>query len=167
MTVLSLLVLSACETPGEVTNPGTPEECIFHPLTACDGFSFSIIDKDTYESLIGEDRLIHPDSIVITNTRGNEMHNIPKTYSDGWYTVEQFSPFDEITCFNQCLLDSAFSREYYIYLGNGDTDTLEVHFPVTSQYEETYYNGISGGDFGETPIEVGGAKSSFYFRKTL
>ena len=81
--------------------------------------------------------------------------------------MEQFSPFDEITCFNQCSLDSAFTRTYYVYIGNGDTDTLEVVFEAYTKREAPFYNGVSGGEFGYTPPEILGPKSPYYFRKRI
>ena len=165
--MVSLLALSACETSAEVTNPGTPEECVFHPRTACNGFSFSIVNKDTYENLVGEKRLIHPDSLVITNTRGDVMHHTPFSYSDGWFTIEEFSPFDELTCFNQCKLDSSFTRTYYVYMGNGDTDTLDVYFKAKSESEETFFNQLTGEVPDDRADSTGSGYSVYWFRKTI
>ena len=147
--------------------PVETDGCYFDARNACQGFSFSIVNKGTYENLIGEDRLIHPDSIVITNTRSDVMHHRPYSYSDGWYTIEEFSPFQEMYCFNQCKLDSSFTRTYYLYVGNGDTDTLEVFYQSRSEREDTFYNGVSGGEYGYTPTEIEGPKSPYYFRKKV
>lgn len=113
-------------------------------------------------------QLIHPDSIVITNTRKDTMHQEAFQYSDGWYSIEGFSPFHEITCFNQCISDSAFTRTYYVYIGNGDTDTMEVYFAERSEEPEAFYNGRSG----EVPLDIlpdslGSGRTSYWFIKTI
>ncbi len=159
-----ILLLIACEPNNiEVTN-----DCKFDPRRSCNSFSFSIVNKDTYENLVGTNgQLIHPDSIVITNTRGNVMDEKPLGLSDGWYTIESFSPFEELYCFNQCKLDSAFTRTYFVYLGNGDTDTMEVYFPAHSEKEEVFYNGLNANIPDDIHDSLGSGYSVYWFRKTI
>ena len=162
LCILGLLISCKPET-----NEG---ECEFIPRINCSTFTFSFIDPDSYENLMGVDgQPIHPDSIVITNSRRDTMYHEIFAFSDGWYTVQNFSVFQEITCFNQCQLDSAFTRTYHVYIGNGDTDTLEVHFPVRSDNYTTYYNGISGElpDYRELPSGYGSGYTTYWFRKKM
>ena len=124
--LVCLLFIISCDGKSVIT---TDEGCEFDPVNSCAGFSFSIVDADSYENLIGEENLIHPDSIVIINTRNDTIPGYyPIAFSDGWVVIADLNPFAEITCFNQCLSDSAFTRTYYMYIGNGDTDTIDVFF---------------------------------------
>ncbi|MBR09561.1 MAG: hypothetical protein CMP48_17985 [Rickettsiales bacterium] len=158
LCILGLLISCKPET-----NEG---ECEFIPRINCSTFTFSFIDPDSYENLMGVDgQPIHPDSIVITNSRRDTMYHEIFAFSDGWYTVQNFSVFQEITCFNQCQLDSAFTRTYHVYIGNGDTDTLEVHFPVRSDNYTTYYNEVSGELPNDIPENLGSGRTTFWFRK--
>lgn len=59
----------------------------------------------------------------------------------GWYSIEYFSPFDELYCFNMCTNDSSFTRTYYMYLGNGDMDTIEIYFPARTNPYKVLFNG--------------------------
>lgn len=112
-------------------------------------------------------QLIHPDSVVITNTREDTMPHEVFQFSDGWYTIDGFSPFHEITCFNQCISDSAFTRTYYVYIGNGDTDTMEVYFAERSEEPEAFYNGRSGEVPEDRADSTGLGYTSYWFRKTI
>ncbi|MEQ8470322.1 MAG: hypothetical protein RIC35_04015 [Marinoscillum sp.] len=104
------------------------------PLTACEGFSFSMVNRDTYENLIGENKLIHPDSLVINNTKGDVMHHMPYSYSDGWYTIEEFSPFQEITCFNQCKwTPSLHAPITYTYISE---TAIQIHWMFITKSDE-------------------------------
>lgn len=146
----------------------TSEDCGFDPRGICPSFSFSFVDPDTYENLMGVDgQPIHPDSIVITHTRKDTMNHEIFVSVDGWHSVYRFWVFEEISCFNQCLLDSAFTRTYYVYLGNDDTDTMEVYFPERSDHFTTFYNGLSGEfpEYGNVPEYISRYKSVFWFRK--
>lgn len=156
---LGLLTFISCDQPIK-----TPDGCQFN---RCGTTGWSFVDAITYENLLGPDKLIHPDSLVITNTRGDSMFYKVFTFSSGWTVVTAFSPFQEIYCFNQCLLDSAFTRTYYLYLGNQDTDTLEVHFPVRSAWYTTTYNGLSGEVPEDRPPSSGLGGSTFWFRKKI
>ena len=144
-------------------------DCEFDQQKSCEGFSFSFVNADTYENLMGKNgQLIHPDSIVITNTRNNQMYHEPYKYSDGWYIIEWFNPFQEIKCFNQCISDSAFTRTYYVYIGNEDVDTMDVFFDKRTQGPEVYYNGVNGRvPFDELPDSLGSGRSTFWFRKKI
>jgi hypothetical protein len=161
--LLSLVILSILISCGPDEMP--EEVCQYSPTTSCSGYSFSIVDKDTYESLIGTDgQLIHPDSIYITNTRKDTMSHEARRSSDGRWAVERFNPFQEISCFNQCLLDSAFTRTYYLYIGNGTTDTMEFFFPVRSPGPNAFLNGVSGRIQPDFPKDQS-IRTAFYFRK--
>ena len=163
--LVCLLFIISCDGKSEITDE---EGCVFEPVSSCAGFSFSIVEANTYENLIGEENLIHPDSIVIINTRNDTMPGyFPLKFSDGWYTIEDLDPFREITCFNQCLSDSAFTRTYYMYIGNGDTDTIDVFFPERSGGPEVFFNGDSGEVPDDRPPETGLGYSPFWFRKKL
>ena len=115
----------------------------------CEGFGWSYVRKteDTYINLMGTDEnaLIHPDSIVVLNLSLDTMfHSIFRVDADNWYIVG-ISPWQELVCLNQCVLDSAFSRYYYVYAGNEDWDTVEVHFPAKTRFAtvmEVYFNGV-------------------------
>ncbi len=150
-------------------NVKTYGDCEFVPQESCEGFGFSFVNADTYENLMGTDgQLIHPDSVVITNTRNDQMYHNPFKYTDGWYIIEWFNPFQEIKCFNQCISDSAFTRTYYIYIGNGDTDTMEVYFPTRSPGPEVFFNGSDARvPLNELPDSLGVGRSSYWFRKKV
>ena len=61
----------------------------------------------------------------------------------GWNTIDSFNPFDEYYCFNQCLLDSVITVDYYLYTGREDIDTITVYF---KPHSEKYYLLFNGKD---------------------
>lgn len=71
-------------------------------------------------------------------------------HTGGWVSLESFDPFQELYCFNQCLLDSAFTRTYHVYIGNGDIDTLEVYFAERTERYHLFFNGVDGAPPEET-----------------
>lgn len=160
--VCCLCLLSSCGPDEEVQ-----EECVFDARTACSSFSFSIVNADTYENLVGDGRLIDPEKVVVTNTRNDTMHISPFQFSDGWTTIGQFSPFQEITCFNQCVLDSAFTRTYYLHYGGSDTDTMEVFFPERKRDPIIYFNGLNGEVPDDRADSTGTGYSVYWFRKII
>lgn len=140
---LGCLYFISCDPAPEVY-----ENCKWDPRGRdCRGFSISIVDAETNENLVGKNgEPIHPDSIIIYNTRGDEMpidirKHEPAHLENGWYTIDRFSPFDELYCFNMCTNDSSFTRTYYMYLGNGDMDTIEAYFPARTNPYKVLYNG--------------------------
>ncbi len=158
---LSLIIIISCE-------PDEEEKGECDTSDSCLSTSFSFVDPDNYKNLMGYDgQPIHPDSIAITNSRGDTMSH--KTYQmvDGWVELSYFNPFQEITCFNQCLLDSAFTRTYYVYIGNDDLDTLEVYFPERAQNYTIFYNGVSGEVPDDIPKEQRPGRSVFYLLKSF
>jgi len=163
VTVVLFALISltiACE-PNEAA-----KNCFnLHP---CNYASFVIVNSNTFESLIGDELKIHPDSIVILNDRLDTMyHSIEKFLT--YQYISRFNPFQEITCFNQCLSDSAFSRYYYLYVGNGDMDTIEVHFPANQEYTtiyEFYFNGESG-NIPDDPKSEDYGGFPYMFRKKI
>lgn len=87
--------LIACE-PEKIGN----DDCYFSQRSSCSGFAFSFVNPNTYENLLGSNgQPIHPDSVVITNTRRDTMYHELYSYSDGWNIIANFSPLQEITCF--------------------------------------------------------------------
>mgnify|MGYP006999192629 CR=1 FL=1 len=161
-TTLALSFLSSCY-PEEDKDP----DCIGEE-TPCRGFDFSFVDAETYENLMGTDgQLIHPDTMFILNMQGDTMAQGPY-YGPRYGTLTEwwnvgFSPYQELNCFNQCTLDSAFSRSYYIYTGNQDWDTLEIHFPAKTEYAtvmEVTFNNMDA----RVPEGVQ-EYASYYFRK--
>ncbi|MEQ9303268.1 MAG: hypothetical protein RJQ14_05075, partial [Marinoscillum sp.] len=135
--LVAIIALDACGPESEHFG-----DCEFSSRSSCSSFTFSFINAETYENIMGtHDQLINTDSVVITNSRKDTMPHEAFQYSDGWYSIEGFSPFHEISCFNQCISDSAFTRTYYVYVGNGDTDTMEVYFAERSEEPEAFYNG--------------------------
>lgn len=161
--IASALFLSACntDTPSE-------EDCNFDIQAWCGGgYSFSIVNADTYENLVGDGRLINPDKIVVTNTRIDTMIILPLKLSDGWYSIENFNPFDEITCFDQCKSDSAFTRTYYLNYGGADTDTMEVFFAVRDDEPQVSFNQLSGNVPNDIDDSLGRGRSLYWFRKKI
>lgn len=155
--------LIACNSDNPVE-----DECDFDINRWCGGgYTFSIVNYDTYENLVGEGKLIDPDRIVVTNTRSDTMPILPFQFSDGWYSIEHFNPFDEITCFDQCKSDSAFTRTYYLNYGGADTDTMEVFFPERDDEPIVSFNGIKGVEREEKPKELEDQPhwSLYWFRK--
>ena len=163
---LNMLFLLSCDGKSVIVDENG---CEYDPVNSCAGFSFSIVDAGSYENLVGKDgQQIHPDSIIITNTRRDTMPRyFPWQLSDGWWIIAELDPFTEITCFNQCQSDSAFTRTYYMYLGNGDTDTVDVFFPEMAQGPEVFFNGTTGNLPNDLPPEAGSGRSSFWFRKEV
>ncbi|WP_425389820.1 hypothetical protein [Ekhidna sp.] len=137
--------------------------------TPCEGFSWSFVDPDTYENLMGkEGQPIHPDTIVILNLSQDTMyHELFSYQAIDWWTVQFIpGPYQELNCFNQCLLDSAFSRYYYIYVGNDDWDTVEVHFPANTNRAtvmEVYFNDKDASVPTDRPDWT--IESSYWFQK--
>ncbi|MEM9895570.1 MAG: hypothetical protein AAF789_04310 [Bacteroidota bacterium] len=68
-----LLLASSCI--GELQPEQTgDEECFFDLRRYCGGgFSFSIVNRATYENLAGEGRLIDPEKVVFINTREDRL----------------------------------------------------------------------------------------------
>lgn len=159
---LCLLVLFGC------TGDEPQEECKFDVYRWCGGgYSFSIVNLDTYENLVGEGRLIDPAKIVVTNTRKDTMPTNPDMLSNGWYTINRFNPFDEITCFDQCLSDSAFTRTYYLNYGGADIDTFELYFPTHSNGPQAYFNKLSADVPEDRHDSTGLGHSLYWFRKKV
>lgn len=135
----------------------------------CEGFSWSFVDPDTYENLMGTDgQLIHPDTVVILNLTQDTMFHRPhySQFSKWWSISFSPGPYQELNCFNQCVLDSAFSRFYYVYVGNQDWDTLEVHFPANTTRAtlmEVYFNGEDGSKPDDRPANT--PSSTYWFQK--
>jgi hypothetical protein len=139
--ILVLAVLQSCwfeETPVK------DEECQATPSEVCTGFSWSFVDADTYQNIMCPDScLIHPDSVFVLNTRGDTMPSRPSFLElANWWTINRFDPYDELSCFNPCVNDSAFSRFYFVYVGNLDFDTMEVRWTPNQSYYDVFYNGV-------------------------
>lgn len=137
--------------------------------TPCEGFGWSFVDPDTYENLMGKDGYpIHPDTIIVLNLTNDTMYHEPfyNQFADWWSIGFSPGPYQELNCFNQCELDSAFSRYYYVYVGNQDWDTVEAHFPANTNVAtvmEVYFNGKDATvpeNRPETSIET-----SYWFQK--
>lgn len=160
ISMLMLLVFMSCDSGGEVIN-----DCYFQPRSSCASTSFSFVDPETFENLLGYDKAINPDSIVITNLEGDTMYHKVFFWND-WNTVEGFGPFQELYCFNQCKLDSAFTRTYFMYLGCTDTDTIEAVFPEHAPTFTLFFNGLDGTIPKNKPAEMP-EYSLFWFRKAI
>jgi hypothetical protein len=158
-----IIFINACNKDNSVDEP-----CDFDFNAWCNGgYSFSIVNYDTYENLVGEGKLIDPTKIVITNTRGDTMQSRPNLFSDGWYTIERFNPFDEITCFDQCKSDSAFTRTYFLNYGGEDTDTMEVFFAARDDDPQVSFNGLPGDVPVDRHDSTGLGYSLYWFRKKI
>lgn len=142
--------------------PAEESDCNFK---RCKDGGFTIVDAATYENLIGVDKYVHPDSLLILNARGDTMYHEIYDYQNGWYQVTHFSPWQEIYCFNLCLLDSAFVRRYYLYLGRQDWDTLDIHFETHQPDYYMYFNGESGATPEDKPEES--PSYGYWFSKKL
>jgi hypothetical protein len=165
--VIATYLFSSCDT-----FPGDPN-CI-DANTPCEGFSFAIVD-DSLNNLVGRDRLINPDSTILLNLDLDTMTLTSSLLIDSFDEIPQdsiwwrfgMSPYQELNCFNQCIIDSAFSRFYYLYIGNNDWDTIEVHFPAKTERAtvmEVYYNKAEGFVPENENIP---ALTSFWFKKKL
>jgi hypothetical protein len=167
ITILSLVLLTSCIFE-RFEKDNTDGDCVFDPVVGCIDTPFSIVDADTYQNLVGYDgQLINPDTVKIVNTRGQDMFFDIRTHSNGWISFETFGPFQEIHCFNQCLLDSAFALTYYMYLGNGDTDTIEARFALNEPDPVLYYNGKDATRPNDAILVVGGVFTPFWFQKSI
>lgn len=163
----SAVLISSCDSD---VFPDNKDTTCLGKEEPCRGFSWSFVDPDTYENLMGPiDKPIHPDTVVVLNMTHDTMyHTTRKIYNVDWWTVE-FSPgpYQELNCFNQCVLDSAFSRYYYVYVGNQDWDTVEVHFPARTKYAgvmEVYFN---DQDPRVPDDRTTAAFSSYWFQKKI
>ena len=157
-----LCILTACERE-KVNHNG----CYFDSTYDCGGFTFSIVDLDTYENIIGEeDHLIDPTEMRIKNVDDHIMWFDFRKSSDGWYGISFYGVFEEFECFNQCLLDSSFTRTYYLDIGNNDIDTLEVFVEAHKMGPTTFYNGLSGEYQQDLPSDFS-PRTAFIFRKKL
>ena len=143
-------------------------DCDFDPLAGCIDTPFSIVDAGTYQILVGYDgQRINPDSVKIVNSRGQEIYFDLYTFANGWNIFETFGPFQELHCFNQCRLDSAFTRTYYMYLGNGDTDTIEAQFALNEPHPVLYYNGEDATTPDSRVSITGRVYSPFWLQKSV
>jgi len=153
LILLLTSILISCSEPEEKIN----SDCYGENSPCPQGFSLTIVKKGTFENLIGLDsQLIHPDSIIILNMDSIQMYKRVHDFAD-WWVIDGFTPYQELHCFNQCTLDSAFSRFYYIYIGNEDWDTLEVHFPARTKfatYLEVYFNGFDATEPKNAPVSI-------------
>lgn len=173
LTISSIILFIVLLAPAPMLltscSPDDPADTTCFGIDApCEGFSWSFVDPDTYENIMGTDgQLIHPDTVVILNlTQDTMFHRLFNFEAINWSTIS-FSPgpYQELNCFNQCVLDSAFSRYYYVYVGNQDWDTVEVHFPANTQWAtvmEVYFNGEDATVPDDRPA---GAHSSYWFQK--
>lgn len=144
----------------------TDTTCLFAG-EPCEGFSWSFIKKGTYENIMGKDgQIVHPDSVYVLNMAKERMSSDAQQQSDGYWLITNFSPFEEMNCFNMCLVDSAFSRYYYVYVGNNDWDTMEVHFPITKYalYQEVFYNGVNAQPPDDLPDTIH-RQTAYWFYK--
>ncbi|MEO9474335.1 MAG: hypothetical protein ABJG41_02340 [Cyclobacteriaceae bacterium] len=141
---IGILILLISTTSCDLFDDHNDEECQFDMRLTCSGTSWAFVDPDTWENLLGYDKPINPDSLVLINERGYTM---PIPFSNSTHLTPQdwmlvnFSPFDEIYCFNQCKLDSVVVLNYYLYLGNGDTDTISAYFAPHSEKYYLLHNG--------------------------
>lgn len=129
--ILSLVLLTDCnrEEP--------PAECI---ISECNPWSYSIVEKGTDCNLMGRNgEPIHPDSIRVTYQTGEGIPHRLEFFGD-W---PRFS-FLYQDALRRCDLfntDSTFNMRFYIYLGNNDTDTLDIQIAPCRDFDQMAYNG--------------------------
>ena len=162
-----ILVLAVLQSCWFEESPVKDEECQATPTEVCTGFSWSFVEPGTYENIMCPDScLIQPDSVFVLNMRGDTMPSSPLYLrADNWWSIENFSPYDELSCFNPCVNDSAFSLFYYIYTGNLDFDTMEVRWIPNQSYYEVFFNGFDGSIPQDIRDENIPAHSSYWFLK--
>ena len=161
--ILILAVLQSCWFE---ESPVLNDECIGSAGDICSGFSWSFVEPATYENIMCPDSCrIYPDSVFVLNTRGDTMPLTPFFWRGAdWWSIENFSPYDELRCFNECLNDSAFSRFYYVYVGNLDFDTMEVRWTPNQSYYEVFFNDKNANIPEEVDLDQVG-RSAYWFMK--
>ncbi|MEO9473936.1 MAG: hypothetical protein ABJG41_00310 [Cyclobacteriaceae bacterium] len=157
----SLFGLTSCD----LFDDKEPQDCVFK-RSSCSGADWSFVDPDTYENLMGYDKPINPDSIVILNSRMDTMYHEVNFWVENWGVV-YFNPFHELHCFDLCKLDSAFTRTYYLYLGTEDIDTIEAYFAERTARYHLFFNGVSGEVPSDIPEAYGSGRSLFWFQKKI
>ena len=156
LPLLLLCALSCCETVDE-----PPQGCFD---STCETYSYSFVDANTNENLMGTDgQPFHPDSIAIFTDKWEEIRVIPGYQeSIDWWTV-RFSYYDALRRCDLHETDSTFDLKFYFYLNKDDFDTLTITFAPCLDFAAIFYN-----EYDLTPVENEPVKnSSFYCPKNL
>jgi hypothetical protein len=133
LLALAWLIVGSCKKQEE--NPCSPR--IIHI-----DFWYTIIGRDR-EILIGEDKVIHPDTLYCFNTQRNLLEYPQKTKSEPYGYFFRAGVIDRCGAENECnnLDKEAGCATYYLYLNKNDIDTLKVHCISNSCSFDVYYNG--------------------------
>lgn len=156
LSLFSLLLLGACNQDTEGPGGETPDE--YEP------FSFTLIDPDTEDCIIGYDKPIHPDSIQLFDEEFNELplNILDFAYSGNWSIsdvnvnyVESYYDWDR---------NSNYETDFYILIDGVDYDTIHVTLdPERPLNEEVWFNGSRNISKPQGQSDY----ASVYFRKKI
>lgn len=139
MTLLSSFILLESCNPEE-----EPEGCF---NSKCESWAYTIVDSSNCSLMDTMGSLIHPDSIRIKYQNGKRIpHSTFYQDWNDWWTFD-FLYQDALERCDLYNTDSTFTMRFYIYLGNQDTDTLDIRIAPCRDHDTMLYNGLETNVF--------------------